>query len=384
MRDPLLYEQMKGNLPKNMNTQKKKKNNQPKSKAISFSGVKQVSAPATTSIQMTTMEPKVTRTNRSMKIAHRELVLASIAGSTGFKVQNNLALNPGLLATFPWMAPQAIQWEQYRCNKLVAWYVPIASSSTQGDVIISPNYDASDTQPQTEAQAANNYGTVIGPCWQTFCVELDPKAMMGLGPRKFVRQCLTLGDPKTFDLGTLAICSNNETGTSAIGKLFLEYEMEFYIPQNDPSTQAASLGTAFFGTTGVTSFTTGVGNANISWNNLLTNDPFNFGSGIASGVFTPPQGTYLIRCTASCQDTSAEAFLGLLHLQKNSADIVPAANAVFNVSSSIANVNQSFMAMGIFSFNGTTDTFRVLITLTGAAGTLTIPAGQIQLIISLA
>jgi hypothetical protein len=68
----------------------------------------EVGAPVTLSRRMLTAKPRmVTKPGQSFRVKHRELVNASVAGSTSFTVQSTLAINPGLAATFPWLAPQA-------------------------------------------------------------------------------------------------------------------------------------------------------------------------------------------------------------------------------------------------------------------------------------
>ncbi len=324
--------------------------------------------------------PKISRSARSCRIAHRELVVASIAGSTTFTVQNFLALNPGLAATFPWLAPQAQQWEQYRCLKLNAEYIPIAPTSTQGDIIISPNYDSSDPQPTTETQAGNSQDSVTLSCWSAVIVPLDPSAMMGLGPRRFVRPSAVAGDIKTFDVGTLAICSNNETGTSAIGKLYLDYDFEFFIPQNDPSTATLPLQTSLFAYASANqTYTTSVA-AVQNWNSKIY-DPLGIGSG-SSGTFTPPAGVYLVYANICANDNGNETFTFKAEIIKNGASLSqPLVSTVRMFAGSSPQLQN--VVFGIVPCNGT-DTIAVNVTLTGAAGTLIVVGGNNQLLFRLA
>lgn len=372
---------MNVNVKKPAQAGKKKKNRAKKPNGGGGQGFSLVQAPAVMSISSRTMEPKITRGAKSFRIAHRELVAASVAGSTTFTVQNFLKLNPGLAATFPWLAPQAAQWEQYRCNKLLACWVPIAPTSTQGDIILSPNYDASDPQPTTETQASNNYGAIINPCWQPACLQFDLSGMMGLGPRRFVRTCAVAGDVKTFDIGTLAVCSNNETGTTVIGKLFLEYDFEFFIPQNDPSPATSSLYTSFLTRAAAQTIPTGVVTA-IDYDTTVF-DPLGLGTD-AAGVFTPPAGAYLIRANASCNDSGSEAFSASIELYKNGATMTPRVLSTFNIPAPISSAQKfNLDIIGVIACNGT-DTFAVYATLVGAAGTLTVIANSAQLVVSLA
>lgn len=331
-------------------------------------GVQQRFAPASVSVSMTSMEPSITRTNKSVRINHRELVLPSVAGSTTFTVQSFLHLNPGLSATFPWLAPQAQQWDMYKCHKLHAVWVPIAASSVQGDIILSPNYDSSDPQPATETQAANNWGSMTNSVWQPFTLILDREAMMGLGPKKYVRPCAVAGDIKTFDVGTLAICSNNETGTSAVGKLYLEYDFEFFTPQNDPSPATTPVYTsAYSNNSSDQTFTTTVAAACL-WDTLVF-DPLGIGAA-ASGVFTPPAGCYNVRAYITCSDTSAEQFSVLAQFFKNGASLPISPNiASIAVDSAAGNANLEVYVEAVIPCNGT-DTIQLQCVLTGAAGTL--------------
>jgi len=335
-------------------------------------------APAAISVGITTNEPRIVKSAKSFRVAHKELVVVSIAGSTTFTVQNFLRLNPGLVATFPWLAPQAQQWEMYRCHKLVAHYVPIAPSSTQGDIIISPNYDASDPQPTTEVQATSNYGAVTDSCWQCFSCPLDVPSMQAFNKR-YVRPCLVAGDVKTFDIGTLAICSNNETGTTAVGKLFLEYDFEFFTPQNDPSPATSPLYSSM--ATRVTAQTFGTGVAAAADLDAFVFNPLAIAAD-AAGVYTLPAGAYKFEFSGTFTDSAAEAFSILLTALKNGAALTPTIiSSQFTTSVAAEQVSASLD--GLVVINGT-DTFQISVQLTGAAGTLQLVATTGRLIFSLA
>jgi len=314
---------------------------------------------------------------RSTRVVHRELVNASVAGSTSFVVQQSIALNPGLAASFPWLSVQAANWEQYRIHRLEAVYVPIAPTNTQGDIMLSPDYDASDPVPTTEVQAGNNAGTVQDSCWANIRLRLDPQAMMGLGPRRFVRQSAVAGDVKTFDVGKLFVCSNNQTGPAAVGKLWLEYDIEFFVPQNSPNTDSIPLSTSLFSLASPVGFTTNTAKA-LQFD-TVDFDPLSIGAPI-SGVFTPPAGSYALMATAETFDSSNETMSSIIAIYKNGVAVTRfsnQANAAGTSSGEIMNVALN----GVINMNGT-DTFQVEFTLDGAAGTLTVQ--KAQLLVSLA
>jgi hypothetical protein len=316
--------------------------------------------------------------SRSTRVVHRELVNASIAGSTTFTVQQTLALNPGLAATFSWLSVQAANWEQYQVHRLEAVYIPIAPTSSQGDIMLSPDYDASDPVPTTEVQAGNNAGTVQDSCWANVRLRLDQKAMMGLGPRRFVRQSAVAGDVKTFDVGKLFVCTNNETGTSVIGKLWLEYDIEFFVPQNSPNTDTIPLSTSFYALHTTETFTSTVPKAVVF--DSTKYDPLGIGAPVV-GVFTPPAGSYRVETSVSFTDSASEAFTASLLFYKNGVAITDSDSQAGSGAGIGAGAGFQISNICVINCNGT-DTFAIEATLTGAAGTLSAIAGQ--LLVSLA
>lgn len=326
-------------------------------------------APSALSVRTTTFNPVIRRSAKSFTVRHRELVIASIPGSVAFTLQSYLRLNPGLAATFAWLAPQAQQWDQYAVRSLVAEYIPSSGTAVAGDIILSPNYDASDPRPTTEVQAVNNAGAIVSSCWAPTSLKFDIKAMMGLGPRKFIRSANVSGDLKTFDIGTLAVCTVNQTGTTGIGKLFLDYEFEFFTPQSDPSTSTAPLYTSQFMNSVNQAFPTGV-TTKMDFDSVAY-DPLGIGVTVG-GFFTPPAGSYRVLVTHTVIDTSSEVFIASIRIAKNGVfPAVPFSQAVNSEIDSAAGASNQFSMtiQGIFNMNGT-DTLAIWLTLTGAAGTL--------------
>jgi hypothetical protein len=335
-------------------------------------------AAASYATRVQSVEPIISRSAKSYRVKHRELVLSAVAGSVAFTVQNVLSLNPGVAATFPWLAPQANQWEQYRVHRLCAEWVPIAPTSTQGDMILSPDYDASDPTPTTEVQASDNFGSVANSCWRNTTCELDPSAMMGLGPRKYVRSTAIAGDIKTFDVGKLFVCSVNETGTTAVGKLYLDYDIEFFVPQNSPSTSTTSQQTSLYTISGGAQALATTVAEPVAFDTALY-DPLGLGTPV-SGVFTPPAGTYRLEAQVSVQDSANELMSSQLFVYKNGAAVTGLKSSSYAGSGQLVLSSTIF---GIVTCNGT-DTFNIQVIVTGAAGTLTVVNAQSQLLVSLA
>jgi hypothetical protein len=365
----------------------RKSANKPKSRS---KGESSTGVAASYSNRMVTAEPTITQSghgkNKSCRIKHRELIDVTIPGSTSWLVQNEVQIQPALAASFPWLAPQAKMWEQYKAHLVRFIYIPIASTGTQGEVLLTPIYDASDPVPTTEQQMADAAGTVVDSCWKTIVMDCDVNAMMGLGPRKYTRQCLVAGDLKTFDCGSVFLSTNNQTGTSAVGKLYVEYDFEFFCPQNEPSMATVPLYTSFFAPSALT--ITSTVDTNLLWTvNQAQFDPLGFGTVYSAGVFTPPAGCYRISVTACFNDSSNEAFTASLQFLKNNAPIraFGTTNQLNQISftSDGASPDTQVNCDAVIALNGT-DTFAVEAVLIGAAGTLGISAGSGSMIVSLA
>jgi len=186
---------------------------------------------------------------RSCRVMHKEFI-QNVVGTTLYQVVQFLALNPGLAGTFPWLSNIANNFEQYRCHKMRFCYLTRTGTNIPGSVLMAPDYDASDTAPVSE-QIMSNYAEIVEDApWKDICCILRPAGMHALGPRKFVRNGLVPGqDLKTTDVGTFILATVDGTAVNW-GKLWVEYDFEFFEPQLNPSGSfQASSGQGATGTT---------------------------------------------------------------------------------------------------------------------------------------
>lgn len=353
--------------------QNKTKNKDGK-KEIKREQIKESSAPASLSYRVKSGEPLITSSRNSKRIRHRELVVSSILGATTFTVQNYLQLNPGLATTFPWLSNEAGNWEQYTVHGLQAQYIPIAPTNTQGDVLLSPEYDASDLQPSTEVQAANSKDSVMDSCWRRIDCTLNSKSMMSGCSRKFVRTSAKAGDIKTFDVGRLAVCVNNSTATPSFGKLFLDYDIEFFVPQNSPDSDSGPISRSQFTRGAAQTFTTTVAEP-IQWTAGLF-DPLGVGLPVA-GVFTPPAGVYLIEVYFTIDTTLGVSFAVVVQILKNGATFTPNYQGLNDA----VQTQGQMLVRGIIPCNGS-DTVQIQVTATGT-GVITYVAASGSVMFSL-
>lgn len=358
----------------NANSSRRKNGNK-----LNHNGDENVFVPAASSMQLVASNPRIDRRNgKSMHIRHRELI-QSVSGATAFTALS-LSVNPGIAATFPWLYKEAQGWEQYRFSKIKFIYLQRTSSTTVGSVMLAPDYDAIDSVPSTEAQMGTYQDSVEGAAWINLVCNLDVNAMFPLGPRKFIRSGNVPGaDLKTYDAANLIFGVVDFASSAAIGKLWVEYEVEFFVPQTAGSgnsiSSASTVATSTVGTTFVsTVYKELLFDTNIS-------DGLSLGTPVA-GVYTLPAGKYFVSASASFKDTSAESFYGVLTIYKNGTFVSPSVSNQF-AAAALASGIENLTVFGYVESDGT-DTLSIAAKLTGAAGTLTCLADSAQLVVRLA
>jgi hypothetical protein len=214
-----------------------------------------------------------TMRNGDCRVVHREYIQDITAAASGpptaFAV-TQLAVNPGQAGTFPWLSSVARNFESYRFKKLKFCYETEAPSSLGGSLVVSLDYDATDTAPVTKQQAMAYRNAVRSAPWEPCC---HTSAQEDLNKQKsyFVRPGAQPAntDIKTYDAANAFVCTQNVTTSSAVcGELYVEYDVELLTPVYEVaagvgtlinSTGAGTGNTSFGGTAPVSAGTIGVG-----------------------------------------------------------------------------------------------------------------------------
>jgi len=214
------------------NGKKQKKASTPKPQR----SLKTSAAAAYAGLQITSEPRYLRQKHNSVRIVHRELV-SSIVGTPTFSIlpANSYPLNPGQVTTFPWLSNQATSWEQYKFHKLKFCYYSRCSTTTAGSVFLIPDYVAADLPPASEQIAASYRGTIENAPWvPEFSCTLDPSSLNGPMNRRFVRSTpLNAADQRVSDAGDFFVATNDGSATSW-GKLWVEYDVELFNPQQPP------------------------------------------------------------------------------------------------------------------------------------------------------
>lgn len=276
-----------------------------------------IAAPAALGRTITSMNPRTRSNNGVVTITHRELIEGSILGSAAFAVAASFCLQPGDKKTFPWLSIQATQYEQYRFKKLQFHYVPIVGTSVAGDVMLLADYNVQDMAPTKEVDALDHPRAKSGSLWDTHTFNCDISKLHALGPRKFIRSVAVAGDPKTYDCGNFHLCVNNSGVGTAVGKLFVEYEVDFYVPQLNPQDLTAlrpSLTSEFYASASQNLVDTLY--VPLTFLNANLYDPLRI-YGSTETNFAPPAGMYRVSTTVTFTPSLSESIVYELYLYKD-------------------------------------------------------------------
>lgn len=220
-----------------MNNNKNKKATPKGKKNAKGNGNGRIYAPVAQTRLMKTGVPKVSgsayTSDGRIRVQHREYI-ADVAGSVGFSA-TAYAVNPGLQGTFPWLAPISAQFESYLIRGLSFEFETQKSTATSGSIMMAIDYDASDAAPSNKQQLMSYHDAVRSAVWNECCFRADIRDLQKFGIQRYLRSGVLSAnqDIKTFDIGNLIIATQGCADTTAIGELYVIYDIELITPQSD-------------------------------------------------------------------------------------------------------------------------------------------------------
>lgn len=165
----------------------------------------------------------------------------TVEGSVAFSVNGSIACNPGLAISFPWLSGHANLFERYRIHKLVYRYKNLKGTASNGNILMSFDYDTLDSAPATAIEMTQSTVYADGAPWRIFelVVPSDKRDL-------FTRSGDVAGsDLKTYDMGKLHIAAEGCADTSPHGYLEVEYDVELFMKQSISSgTGPATVGSS--------------------------------------------------------------------------------------------------------------------------------------------
>lgn len=189
----------------------------------------------------------MTRPNGDAHIKHREYIADILAGMgtpTPFDL-TAVAINPGQAATFPWLSKIAANYESYVFDSLKFCYETEAPSSLGGTLVLTVDYDASDSAPVSKAQAMTYRSAVRSAPW-TACEHISLGEDLHKSKTYYVRPGAQppSTDIKTYDVGNLFVISQGVTTSQAtMGELYVEYSVRLLTPVYEPAPVILNGGT---------------------------------------------------------------------------------------------------------------------------------------------
>ena len=244
--------------------------------------------------------PTFKNTGDGMVVCHREFI-TDVKGSVDFAQQIKLFINPGLLATFPWLSQLATNFEEWDARGLVFEYRPSSgsaissTSSALGVVVMATDYDVLNPDFTTKQQMESyEYSTSTVPF--TGCmhpVECDRNKTVL--PSLYIRSSPAVpaaADQRLYDMGKFQLATAGMQSVYTVGELWVSYDMVFRKPRI-PTTLAPAYshfretpaGTATatnrLGTSGA------VATANSTLNEIIPNG--------TNGLVFSQVGTYLVQ-----------------------------------------------------------------------------------------
>lgn len=181
--------------------------------------------------------PQLTNTKGATRIQHREYI-QDISGSTAFALQA-FPINPGIAATFPWLASVANCFEEYVLHGLLFEFKSTSASALNstntalGTVIMATEYNALHDNFVAKRDMENYvYSTSCSPDVSALhpveCAR-DVNVLSELYVRNIPPSLPT--DLRFSDLGRFQIATVGMQAAAVIGELWVTYDIELIKPK---------------------------------------------------------------------------------------------------------------------------------------------------------
>ncbi len=306
----------------------------------------------------------------------RDEFIANISGSSDFQV-NQYPVNPGQSGTFPWLSHMAERYEKYEFKYLEFYYKrtvsEFATMGQTGKVMLMFDADASDGPPDSKIQMEDTEPHMdCMPC-ENMTLRIPPKILHKFTDGFFVRPGGLPGnsDIKTYDVGNLNVATDaNDSAATVIGELRVRYKVLLMIPVLESTVQVPA-------NNSVSPFEREEGTpqtlVTATPTTLIELSGLNAGfgarvAGTGTGIYTVPNGNFLMFWNATFRDATAEAFDVQVDLQSSNGSSYTSLGIITRATSAGGYVNVSGSSYAQFSQG---NTVRLRATLTGAAGVLT-------------
>lgn len=143
---------------------------------------------------------------------------------------NYYAVNPGLSGIFPWLAPQAVQWEKYKFLSMKIHYISqVNEFNTNSNGLVGILFDPnpSDGAPTDMTTLINHsYAKALRPT-EDFTINVPKQVLERLTAGFLVRNRSKRTDLNTYDVGAIYIAATGQVdNTTELGYFEIEYRVQ--------------------------------------------------------------------------------------------------------------------------------------------------------------
>lgn len=141
-----------------------------------------------------------------------------------------IEFNPGLKSCFPWLSGVAVNFEKYVIKKLSFCYETAQSTFVPGMVMMAPEFNVSDPPPSTKTELLEYAYACRAPVWKNFKMNIPERMIMSY--RDYYVRAVAVTDRKLYDPLYIIVATDAvSTELNYCGELWIEYEVEFTLPQ---------------------------------------------------------------------------------------------------------------------------------------------------------
>lgn len=178
--------------------------------------------------------------SNATRVKHREFVQNVVIPADPIVFHNSrIVLQPGLRASFPWLASLAGNYQEYQFIGCVIEFRSLASDSAatlpMGSITIATNYDTADPNYPDKRHMQNSQFCVSGKPSHGLIhpIECDPK--ITFVPIKYTRTGAGAEgtDTRLYDHCNVQVATEGLAGSAGetIGEIWISYEIALYKPQ---------------------------------------------------------------------------------------------------------------------------------------------------------
>jgi hypothetical protein len=179
-----------------------------------------------------------------LRIKHKEYVTELTSTASAFQVILQLAVNPANANLFPWLSALASRFESYKFKSLKFVYQSESSTLSTGYMGIAFDSNTDDPAPTSKPQACAYKSVKRDNLWKAFTLPISSEELNKRKSYYNDTQGTAIGTAKQdlYYTGNVFIFSGTAAGSSTVGELWVEYDVEFMTPEIQlPSTLGSAI-----------------------------------------------------------------------------------------------------------------------------------------------